>query len=45
MYPFSVRYVCKLDSMVHILCTFGLALKLGVTGGADDSMVGVNAGS
>jgi hypothetical protein len=31
LYPYSVRYVCKLDSWAHILWAFGLALKLGVT--------------
>jgi hypothetical protein len=31
LYPFSIRYVCKLDSCTHILWAFGLALKPGVT--------------
>jgi hypothetical protein len=31
LYPFSVRYVCKLDSWAHILWAFGLPLKPGVT--------------
>jgi hypothetical protein len=30
LYPFSVWYVCKLDSWAHILSTFGLALKSGL---------------
>jgi hypothetical protein len=30
MYPFSVWYVCKLDSSAHILGAFSLALKSGV---------------
>jgi hypothetical protein len=32
LYPFSIWYVCKLDSWARILVAFGLALKLGVTG-------------
>jgi hypothetical protein len=31
LYPFSVRYVCKLDSWAHILWSFSLTLKPGVT--------------
>jgi hypothetical protein len=31
LYPFSIRYVCKLESWAHILRAFGLALKPGVT--------------
>jgi hypothetical protein len=30
LYPFSIWYVCKLDSWAHIQWTFNLALKLGV---------------
>jgi hypothetical protein len=33
LYLFSIRYVQKLDSWAHILCTFGLALKSVVTVG------------
>jgi hypothetical protein len=29
LYPFSVRYVCKLDSWAHILWAFGFGLKIG----------------
>jgi hypothetical protein len=30
LYPFSVWYVCKLDSWAHILRAFGFGLKTGV---------------
>jgi hypothetical protein len=30
LYPFSVRYVCKLDSWAHILWAFGFGLKTGL---------------